>query len=139
MSLVTIGWYTNPLQAHIAQGRLQAEGLFSCVVHEHHIWVNWMYSNVLGGVKIQVLEDDIEHGEIILKQLWQGEFEPYLEPLFGQLEKPLCPICSHDEITHRVSLGNSTLVFIFLLLTSVAYPPPKNIRQCDTCSHQWFV
>ena len=35
--LVTIATFTNPLEAHIVRGRLQAEGIETYVAHEHHI------------------------------------------------------------------------------------------------------
>jgi hypothetical protein len=54
-NLQTVSRFTAPWDAHIAQGRLQAEELVSWIVDEHYIWANWMYSFVLGQVKLQVL------------------------------------------------------------------------------------
>ncbi len=91
-NLVTIGWYTEPWDAHIVRGRLQAEDVPSWVVHEHHIWINWMYSFVLGQVKLQVMEQDIKRGISVLERLSRGDFEVELESTLGGIEKNVVSI-----------------------------------------------
>ena len=51
---VTVGAYNNPIEAHLARGRLEVEGIPALLAHEHHVWANWVYSQALGGVKVQV-------------------------------------------------------------------------------------
>ena len=53
---VTIASFTSPLEAHMARGRLEAEGIPAFIAHENHIWAEWFLSNALGGVKVQVLK-----------------------------------------------------------------------------------
>lgn len=135
--LVTIGWYTEPWNAHIVQGRLQAEEIYSCIIHEHHIWVNWMYSFVLGQVKLQVLEQDVDHGISVLKKIVRGDFEAELEAELGDIDKILCPSCGSDKISQRVGITGTVTAFLVFIIFNVAYPPAKNIQRCDSCMYRW--
>ena len=67
--LVTVGSYIDPIQAHIASGRLESEGIPVVVADEHYIWANWMLSNALGGVKVQVPSSYAEKSRQILSDL----------------------------------------------------------------------
>ncbi|HEX2114187.1 MAG TPA: hypothetical protein VHM01_07255 [Alphaproteobacteria bacterium] len=58
--LVTAETFTEPWEAHLFCTRLQAEGLFAVVAHEHHVGMYWPYALALGGVKLQVLRSDYE-------------------------------------------------------------------------------
>lgn len=54
--LVTIASYSMPYEAHIAKSRLDSEGIPAFMADEHTINMQWLYSNALGGVKLQVPE-----------------------------------------------------------------------------------
>ena len=75
LMLITIATFTNPLEAHIVRGRLQAEGIETYVAHEHHIWANWFLSTALGGVKLQVRPEDAQQAGEILRQEQAGDFD----------------------------------------------------------------
>jgi hypothetical protein len=135
--LVTIGWFTEPWDAHLVRGRLQAEDVFVCIVHEHHVWANWMYSNVLGQVKLQVLEEDAERGAKVLRRCRRGDFEKDLEHEFGALPKEQCPACRSTEIRQRTSVSRALLAFAVLGALGVAYPPRKNVFRCGGCGREW--
>ena len=65
--LVTVARFTSPLEAHIARSRLEYEGIRAVVLDEAMITMNWLYSNALGGVRVQVLESNVEAAEEILE------------------------------------------------------------------------
>ena len=52
--LTTIGRFSHPLEAQIARARLEAAGIPAFVADEHTINMQWLYSNALGGVRLQV-------------------------------------------------------------------------------------
>lgn len=135
--LVTIGWFTEPWDAYIARGRLQSEDVLAWVVHEHHVWANWMYSNVLGQVKLQVLERDAQRGTALLERHWKGEFESALEEEFGPLPKHTCPSCGSAAISKRVGLAQTMLVFGVYATLGLACPPRKKVAHCETCRYEW--
>lgn len=47
--LITVAHFTDPWEAHLFHGRLDAEGLSAVIVDEHHVWNNWPYALALGG------------------------------------------------------------------------------------------
>lgn len=52
--MVTVATFENIVDAHIALGRLQAEGIPCHLSDEHLVQANWLYSIAIGGIKLQV-------------------------------------------------------------------------------------
>ena len=75
----TIASFINPLEAYIAKGRLEVEGIPSLIAHEHHVWVDWPYSQALGGVKLQVHKNLEQDALPIIHSYFLGEYEAALE------------------------------------------------------------
>jgi len=50
----TIATYENMVDAHIALGRLQAEGIPASLADENLVQTDWLYSPMVGGIKLQV-------------------------------------------------------------------------------------
>ncbi|HET6725112.1 MAG TPA: hypothetical protein VFH85_03820 [Gammaproteobacteria bacterium] len=51
---VTVETYDTTTNAHIAMGRLRAEGIKARLADEHFVTMDWLYSIALGGIKLQV-------------------------------------------------------------------------------------
>ena len=66
--LVTIGTFSTPWEAQIAQARLSAEGLHSLIANEHVIRLVAL-SNAVGGVQLKVRERDAEMAVAVLRRL----------------------------------------------------------------------
>lgn len=74
MSLGTIiARYDGMPEAHIAMGRLAAEGIESWLADEHLVQTDWLYSIAVGGIKLQVAEDDAERALTILATDYSDE------------------------------------------------------------------
>jgi len=54
--LVVVDTYSNPLDAHIARGLRESEGIPATLGSEHHVWSSWPYALALGGIRLQVAE-----------------------------------------------------------------------------------
>ncbi|MGG4603753.1 DUF2007 domain-containing protein [Paenalcaligenes sp. Me131] len=54
--LVTISRYSFPHEAYVARALLESEGIPVFLADEHTITMQWLYSNALGGVRLQVPE-----------------------------------------------------------------------------------
>ena len=50
----TVGWFYTPIEAEIARGLLEVEGLTPFLHSINHAWANWSYCMALGGVRLQV-------------------------------------------------------------------------------------
>lgn len=55
---VTIATYDNSTDAHIALGRLSAEGIEAVLFDDHMVQMDWLYAIALGGVKLRVTRGD---------------------------------------------------------------------------------
>ena len=64
---VTILTFNNPIELAVLRTRLEADGIECLVLDELTAQVNPLYSNVIGGVKLQVKERDIKRTIEILK------------------------------------------------------------------------
>jgi hypothetical protein len=136
--LITIATFTNPLEAHIVRGRLQAEGIETWVAHEHHIWANWFLSTALGGVKLQVRPEDVQQAGEILRQEQAGDYETLVEET-GKVDaepRPTCPACGSEDITPIRRSGRLSLFIVWL--SSLPLPYSSVTMACRSCGHTWI-
>lgn len=66
--LVTIARFSLPLEAHIAKSKLEANAIPAYVANEHTINMNWLYSDAMGGVQLQVEHEDAAQALVILEE-----------------------------------------------------------------------
>jgi len=66
--LVTAATFLSPGEAHVAQNRLQAEGIHAYLADEEAVAMDWMLSNAMGGVKLQVAGTDLERAQGVLAE-----------------------------------------------------------------------
>jgi len=124
--MVTIGRFTKPEDAHLVRTRLAAGGVESFLRDEHTVQMYWLYSDAMGGVRLQVLDQDAARAREILA-------EPAEE--LSDEDRPACPECGaedvvHDETTRRVS-------FLSVLLFEIPLPVAKWRMRCRRCGHRW--
>lgn len=70
----TIARYHDPLEAHLACGRLRAEGVDAHLADEETMLGNWEWRLALGGVRLQVPEEDVARARFVLRELEAGAF-----------------------------------------------------------------
>ena len=127
--LVTVAIFTSPLEAHILRGRLEAEEIPAYVYHEHHIWMYWLNSQALGGVKVWVHSMHLDKAKEIVEAIRQGEYEiPDEVALF-------CPRClSQRLVPNRISW---TIAFLICNLFYLPTPYTWAKHECRDCHHIW--
>ena len=128
--LITIASYSFPFEAHIARSRLESEEIPAFVADEHTINMQWLYSNALGGVRLQVPEEFVDAAIEILNE----DREQDLVETEGDDPTP-CPQCgSTDTEFHQI--GRRWAFLVFLGLNFPLFPVKEGIRcnQCGTVS-----
>jgi len=146
---ITVLTVTFPQEVAIIRGRLEAEGITCFVKDELTVQVNPFYSNAIGGVKLQVLERDLNQAVEILKDtgyikgenlLTSEELSLINEHSNNQDETEkrvgrICPICGSEEIVKTKKAG------WFFLLTSllILFPTPFLQREyyCFNCKQEF--
>jgi hypothetical protein len=65
--LVTVASFDQPAQARLAQNALTDAGIAAAVSDESIVAMDWLLSNAVGGVKVQVWEEDAEKAVDVLE------------------------------------------------------------------------
>ncbi len=127
--LVTVGRYRDLAEAYVERSLLESAGVPAWIADEHLVRMDWFYSNMVGGMRLQVDERDEAAAREILEEgtpatIAYGEGEIYAQPT--------CPKCGSAEIT----LGGGTergpsLVALYVL--AIPLPPRKAAWHCEAC------
>jgi hypothetical protein len=72
---VTVATYDKVTDAHIALGRLSAEGIEAQLFDQNMVQMDWLYSIALGGVKLRVARGD----EKAARQVLETDYSKTLE------------------------------------------------------------
>jgi hypothetical protein len=113
-----IASYTKMEDAHLAVSKLAGSGVDAWLRDEATANLYWLYSNAIGGVKVEVAPEDLERAREVLEL-------PKEES--GLLK---CPNCGSENITVRQMNLFSALALIFL---SVILPGRKHKADCLDC------
>ena len=70
----TIAHYIDPIEAHLARGRLLSEGIDAHLGDEHLAVANWEWRLAVGGVKLRVADGDVGRAKLVLQALDAGDY-----------------------------------------------------------------
>jgi hypothetical protein len=129
--LITVASYPDAIKAHLARGRLEAEGIPAMVADEHYVSANWMMSNAIGGVKVQVSARMVERAAQVLRELEAGEFELAED---GR-EDARCPRCGSSAV--EANTGSWRIALLGLHLFQIPLPFSRVSHRCRHCRHVW--
>jgi hypothetical protein len=83
--------------ALLAKGILDSASVECYLIDENTIRMDWMWSNLLGGIKLWVRPEDIDAGELLdLDYLESFEVEGV-----GEYRQPRCPHCHSFDVSYR--------------------------------------
>jgi predicted RNA-binding Zn-ribbon protein involved in translation (DUF1610 family) len=131
--LVTVLRYRDLTEALVGRSLLESAGIPAWIADEHLVRMDWFYSNLVGGMRLQVDERDEAAAREILEQaapetITYGEEEVYVQPT--------CPKCGSAEIT----LGSGTergRSFLALYVLAIPVPPREAAWHCEACGARW--
>lgn len=116
----TIAAYLDPIEAQLALGRLQAEGISARLDDSGTAIANWEWRLAIGGMRLRVPEEQALHARRVLAALDAGEYALDDGPAGdGQQDrdKALAPL----QPPSRESLS-SRLAWLALMLFGVPLP-----------------
>jgi hypothetical protein len=130
----TVASFREPYQAHLAKGKLEAEGIPAIVLDEHLVQINWNFSQAIGGVKVQVPEAALDQAREILKSDYLEKLSATDEAKLEPTPEDVCPKCGSDSISsHRYSLWSLVPSLLFLL--PIFFRREKWV--CNDCGATW--
>ena len=124
---VTIGSYSTPFEANMVKSQLDSAGIPTFIADEYTIGMNWLYSNALGGVKVQVSESLASEAQQILATATESSAK-------CESGEESCPECgsknTEDFLDKRSTFPAWVLLGLPLLL-------PTEKKRCNDCGHRW--
>ncbi len=130
--LVIVQQFRDIPAALLAKGALDSASIESFLVDDNLVRLDWFISNLLGGVKIAVREEDAEAAVQILEQPIDESFE--VDGL-GTYEQPRCPTCQSLDVTHEGGIDKRFALPALYL--GVPLPLHRDVWKCASCGHQW--
>ncbi len=104
---------------------LKAEGIDCFIPDQLTAQTNAMYGNAIGGLRVQVSDQDYDQA----KEILSGMIPPASTGMF------VCPTCKSDAVNYEeFSLRTALLV---LLLLGIPLLWRKRQYTCNSCGHKW--
>lgn len=125
--LVTVAHYSLAYEAHLGKTRLESEGIPAFIADEHTVNMQWLYSNALGGVKLQVPPSFADRALAVLN-------EDRAIPLDVN-EEPLCEYCGSTHV-ERYHFGKRFAFLVFLGIDFPLFPHTLGLK-CRACGHKF--
>ena len=119
--------FSHGMEAHMAVGLLDAEGIPARIRDEHLVTQDWLLSNLVGGVKLEVPPDQAEAARQVLMAL---------DTEAAAAGPPQCPSCDSTDIEVRSPSRFGTIGWVILVLCTgglalLALRPRNRCRQCN--------
>ncbi|MCL2760259.1 MAG: DUF2007 domain-containing protein [Desulfuromonadales bacterium] len=125
-NFVTIATYSAPYEANLAKASLESAGIPVFIADEYTIGINWLYSNALGGVKVQVPESMAKQAYELLSYNI-----PTVEKEYNGLS---CPKCGSKKC---IDFMDKRGTFITWLLLGIPLLFPIEKSKCEDCGYCW--
>ncbi len=131
--LKTIASYMDLPIAELARARLDAEGIYCYLANRHMISIDWSYSNALGGILLQVREDDEQTAlEIISED--QSSVLTEIEDTFPSIEaEDYCTRCGSANLDYY-NIDKKFGALSLLLGFPIMFFFRKRYK-CNACGH----
>lgn len=129
----TVASFREPYKAHLAAGYLNDEGIESEIVDENTVTMNWMLSQAVGGVKLNVRLSDLDRAREILAGVMADGVDSS-SPEIGEAEPDRCPACGSVAVVPR-KYTRWSLIFAVIFMLPVFFPKKK--WKCGNCGHVW--
>jgi|SRR5215472_7454236 len=131
--LVTLCRYRDLPEALVAKSKLESAALWCVLADENIVRLNWFLSNAIGGVRLQVSDEDSEDALALLREEIPASFSA--EETGEEYWQPACPTCSSRDVTFEPF--SKAVALVFLQFTSLPVWIPKRVWKCEDCSHEW--
>ena len=139
--LITIANFSHPTDADPVVAWLESEGIACFVTNEHTVTMNWLYSNAIGGVGVQVKAADVERANEILQAVSNSDtVREESTPTDSEMDQGSddtseirCPQCGSENVYYEKF--SRRLVFASWILLTVPLPFFKKKWKCRECEH----
>lgn len=131
--LVTLWRYRDLPEAFVARAKLDSQEIWCVFADENIVRLNWFWSNAVGGVRLQVADDDAQLALELLAEEIPENFTA--EEIGEEYRQPQCPNCNSRNVSFEPF--NKGIALLFLQFTLLPVWIPKKSWKCEDCGHQW--
>ena len=131
-NLVIIARYRDLPQAGLDKSILEGQGIPCFLDNEFTVGVNWLYSTALGGVKLKVLEEDVDQAKELLEASSNINDSVVVEK--DSPPEDTCPKCDSRQI--RAINYTRKFAAVSLLLSLPFFFFMKRYC-CSECGYRW--
>lgn len=128
MEFILLNSYGNYVEAHIAKGVLEDEGITCWLKDENTVTIDPILTNAIGGIKLMVAREEAQRAWELLNALQQEK-----------RQKTVCPKCGSHQVemvsTPR-KISNWASAIIGFFITSYAMPV-EIVLHCFDCGHEF--
>ena len=128
---VMVGRYRDSGEAMIAKSMLDSAGIESFLSDENLVRLDWFYSNLVGGIKLMVREEDAETARKLLEENIPEKFDV---TGVGEYTQPRCPQCGSMDVSFD---GLNKQIAYPGLFLSLPIPVNRKGGKCHACGHEW--
>lgn len=127
--MVTIRRFRDLPEALLAKGSLDSAGIGCALVDDNIVRMDWLWSNSMGGIKLQVDGEDAAAADEILSQPIPANFDV---SGIGEYEQPKCPRCGSLDISFQELQPAA-----YLSVALVPMPFHRRAWRCHSCDAEW--
>jgi hypothetical protein len=128
--LITITSFYTVAEAHMAKAKLDSAGIFAAVFNEHIIGMEPYFADLYGGVKVKVMEKDLEDACSILGLGGaKASKEREVQESWG-----ICPNCAGKDVEYISDKKGFSLSGLFF---GIPFLPVRDRVKCRACGHIW--
>jgi hypothetical protein len=131
--LVTLWRYRDLAEALVARAKLDSDAVWCVLADDNIVRLSWFWSNAMGGVRLQVEDNDAEHAMTLLAEEIPAGFTP--EETGEEYHQPECPNCHSRDVTFEPMYKKVALPLLWGLGLPVWIP--KKTWKCEDCEHEW--
>jgi hypothetical protein len=128
-NLVTIRKFRDLPEALLAKGSLESAGIDAVLTDDNVVRLDWFWSNLMGGIKLNVDPENVGAANSILDQPIPESFDV---AGVGEYEQPRCPKCESLDVNFQEL---DPTAYLSLMIAPV--PFHRRAWRCHACHAQW--
>jgi len=129
----TIRNFRDLPEALLAKGSLVSAGIDCALVDDNIVRMDWFWSNLMGGVKLLVDENEADAAEDLLNEAIPEHLDV---SGIGDFEQPRCPRCGSMDVNFR---ENSPAAYVLSWVFPMPIPLRRRAWRCHGCYAEWEV
>ena len=122
--MVTVATFTKPEEAHLFSMNLESAGIESFIQDENFVQIDMLLSNAIGGVRVQVAEEDVPATREFLTSVNRANAATTAPPI-------ICPACGSSKTTPQRP------GFSIIAIVTLGFYLGKTKMICEDCANHF--